>query len=219
MVRDLFVVSAGESRRNAHAGLRQERVSARRTGSIRACYDRRVFTPVRLATIAMDPRDGTAVVVLEHGESGGVFPLWVSDDEARALVELSPSGSSTALRAPDLLHGVIHALGGTVTAARITGVVSLVVRAELVIGHGDEERVFPSRPADAIALALRSGAPVLVESTVLELVATRVREACELVSPTTMTGAEHLAQSTAERWNQLIAHLSSTRPARDASEM
>jgi bifunctional DNase/RNase len=180
-----------------------------------------VFTPVRLAQMTIDPRDGTAVVVLEHAATGAAFPIWGSDDEARALAEVAQASSDTsrAPRSSELLHGVISALGGHIREARITEITSLVLRAEIVIVHGDEERVLSARASDAIALALRAGAPVVVENALLDLVAARVREACAVAAPTTMTGAEHRPQSTAERWNQLIAHLSSTRPSCDASEM
>jgi bifunctional DNase/RNase len=185
------------------------------------CYHPCVFTRVHIATIALDPRDGTAVVVFEHRESGAVFPLWVADEEARTLADIV-AGVTTGAHGSEgahLLHGVIGALGGVVREGRITSVTNQVVRAEVRVCHGDEERIFSARATDAIALALRAGAPVVVDSALLDVVAARVREACDLVSPTTMAGAEIQAQSTAERWNQLIAHLSSTRPSRDASEV
>lgn len=177
-----------------------------------------MFLRVSLATLALDPRDGTAVAVLEHRETGAVFPLWVSDDEARAIAAHSTTTQENPT-AEDLLLGVIRGLGATVREARVVAVVDGVVRADLVLLHGDEERVFAARPSDAIAIALRVGAPVVVDQALLDVVGARVRDAVDLVAPAATAAAELAVQSTAERWNQLISHLSSTRPVRGASDV
>lgn len=177
-----------------------------------------MFTRVSLATIALDPRDGTAVAVLEHAATGAVFPLWLSDDEARAIAGHA-SSTRESPTGEHLLLGVIRGLGASVREARIVAVVEGIVRADLVLVHGDEERVFAARPSDAIAVALRAGAPIVVDDALLDVVGARVRDAIDLVAPATTAAAEIALQSTAERWNQLISHLSSTRPVRGASDV
>jgi bifunctional DNase/RNase len=165
-----------------------------------------------VASLALDPRDGAAVLLLEHEETHRVFPLWLGDREAASIARAADGVIAHRPEASSLMHGVVRALGGVVRQVSITGVVGGVVQAEVVLAQADEEVVLDARPSDAIALALQAGAPVLIDDALLEQVAARVREAEARVQPEqTFTAAEPVHQSAAERWNALIGHLSGSR--------
>jgi uncharacterized protein len=57
----------------------------------------------------------------------------------------------------DLLKDVIRALGATLEAVNITEMRDGIYIAELVFG---DDRVVSARPSDAVALAVRTGAPI-----------------------------------------------------------
>lgn len=167
--------------------------------------------PIRVATVTLDPRDGRAVILLVHEESGGVFPLWVADGEAAAVARaISGRVPASSTDAHALLAGVIRILGARVEHVEITGVLAGVVMAEVVLADGDGRTALSARPSDAVVLALSSGAPILVHKELLRQVAERVAEAedrtsarAALATPPPLTPAE--------RWTQLLAHLSSSR--------
>jgi uncharacterized protein len=164
-----------------------------------------------VGAVTLDPRDGRAVVILVHHESGRVFPLWVGDDEAAAIAR-ALSGAAPSSDTHGLLAQTLIALGGHVEHVAITGVSSGVVSAHVAIGDADGTTVLQARPSDAVAVALRMNAPILVHDELLAHVAARVADAEARTGGRTPAAAEPVQLSQAERWNQLLAHLSTSRP-------
>jgi bifunctional DNase/RNase len=171
---------------------------------------------LRVGGVTLDPRDGRAVILMVEERGSRVFPLWVGDDEAAAVARaLSGRGQSSSTDTHGLLAAAVRTLGAGVAHVEITGVVSSVVTAAVVtasvhLADADGNTALPARPSDAIALALRMGAPVLVDEELLAQVAARVADA-EARTSRNAVAAEPVQMSQAERWNQLLAHLSSSR--------
>jgi bifunctional DNase/RNase len=166
--------------------------------------------------VTLDPRDGRAVVLLVHDaapRAPRVFPVWLGDDEAASIARaLAPHASANA--APDtqsLLVATVTALGARIDHVEITGVVDRVVTALVVLGDADGSVQLPARASDAIAIALRMHAPIVVHDELLSQVAVRVADAEARTGSKSATAAEPVQQSQAERWNQLLAHLSTSR--------
>lgn len=67
----------------------------------------------------------------------------------------------------DLLATVVADLGATLTEVRITHVDAGTFFAELVMDRAGETLRISARPSDAIALAVRVGAPLAAEDSVL----------------------------------------------------
>jgi bifunctional DNase/RNase len=108
------------------------------------------------------------VVILKEVNGDRHLPIWIGDFEAHAiLIELQDSESPRPLPY-DVLQSVITELGGTVTQILIVDLAQDVYFARIVIAIGDRMLEIDSRPSDAIALALRVGAPILVEESVME---------------------------------------------------
>lgn len=119
---------------------------------------------VELSTVGFDRVTGTPIVLLRDPESGKVLPIWVGAAEAQAI----------ALA----LHGVIvprpmtHDLMATLLLELRAEVEEVVVhdlrdntylgRIRLRAAGDDKIRDVDSRPSDALALALRTGAPIRV---------------------------------------------------------
>lgn len=164
---------------------------------------------LELLELTLDPRDGRAVVVLEHRETGRVLPVWMDDRDASSVANAA-RGLSTPQPGPhDLLYTALVALGAEVGHAALRSVAGGVVRAELCLLYADERVLLEARASDAIAVALRAGAPILAAEELLDQVDARVREAEARLLPAHRTAAaEPVLQSTAERWNQLLEHLS-----------
>jgi bifunctional DNase/RNase len=68
----------------------------------------------------------------------------------------------------DLLGSVIEALGGRLFAVEISDLVDNTFFANLRILRDREEIEISARPSDAVALALRVGAPILVSDDLMD---------------------------------------------------
>jgi bifunctional DNase/RNase len=166
---------------------------------------------LRVGAVTLDPRDGRAVILLVHGESGRVFPLWVGDDEAAAVARaLRPAPLGPSSDTQGLLAAAVASLGASVEHVEITGIVDRVVTATIALGDAEGTTILPARPSDAVALALRMNAPIFVHDELLSQVASRVADA-EARTGSRTAAAEPVQLSQAERWNQLLAHLSTSR--------
>jgi bifunctional DNase/RNase len=133
------------------------------------------------------------VVFLKEVDGERHLPIWIGDFEAQAIaMELQGVASPRPLPY-DLIRSIIGDLEGKVDRVLITDLSQDVFYARIVISVRDRTVEIDSRPSDAIAIAVRTGAPILVEDTVMEragvsLDGEEISE--EDVTPRTVTPAE-----------------------------
>lgn len=123
---------------------------------------------VVLDAVRMRVQDGQHVLHLRERDGERVFPLWVGPFEANAaamrLNDMTPARPLTH----DLLAAVVERAGATVERVVVTHRESEVFYATVHLrGAGGPEEI-DARPSDAINLALRAGAPILVAAGVME---------------------------------------------------
>jgi bifunctional DNase/RNase len=99
-------------------------------------------------------------------ESGGerYLPIWIGAAEATAIALAQQGVVPIRPLTHDLLVDVLSALGQELTQVRITELRDGVFYAVLVLSGGTE---VSSRPSDAIALAVRTGAQIVGSEEVL----------------------------------------------------
>ena len=130
------------------------------------------FVAVELSTVGLDGRTGTPIVLLREPESGTVLPIWVGSAEAQAIALSLHGVVPPRPMTHDLMTSLIAALNAEVEEVVVTdlrnntyfGLVRLRVAGE------KKTRDVDSRPSDALALALRTGAPIRVARKVLAAV-------------------------------------------------
>jgi bifunctional DNase/RNase len=122
---------------------------------------------VTVAGVTVDPATKSPIVILREPETGNVVPIWIGLFEANAIA-LALDG--TELPRPmthDLMKSILHATGTLLRSVEIADIRESTYFALLHLeGNGESVRI-DARPSDAIALALRCGARILVSETVL----------------------------------------------------
>ncbi len=125
--------------------------------------------PVEVAIQDFQPRsNGTATLTLK--EKGGQRRIAMDVTGVEVLVIAREQGYRTQIEPPrsyDLLRDVIQQLGGRLDRVVINDASDTEYFAQLVVSAAGEPRVIQARPSDAVALALRAGAPIFVEDRVL----------------------------------------------------
>ncbi len=129
--------------------------------------------PVELATIGLEPTSGAPVVLLREPESGDVVLISIGPNEALAILMALRGIEMPRPMTHDLLAGTIRAAGGRVERVLIDALVNTtyIGLLELRLEHREDPVYVDSRPSDALALAVRNGAAILVAPEVL--IATR----------------------------------------------
>lgn len=121
-----------------------------------------------IKALVMDPVSNMPVVILEDPAGSAYLPIWIGVCEANSIA-LSLEGITTPRpMTHDLIGAVIGALDYRVDRVVIHTLADSVFLASmwLVDGNGQFREV-DSRPSDAIAIALRTGAGVYVNPEVL----------------------------------------------------
>jgi bifunctional DNase/RNase len=164
-----------------------------------------------LSTMTLDPRDGRAVVVFADG-AGRHLPLWIDDVDAGALADAARGDLDTARSASALLLGALEACGGGVDRVELRRLDRGVLHAVVVVDGARGPAELPAKATLAAAVAVLSGAPLLVDEAILAHTSARLDEAVARAERAAHAGRdvgidEPVAQSTAERWNQALQHL------------
>jgi bifunctional DNase/RNase len=68
----------------------------------------------------------------------------------------------------DLIRDLLDALGADVVRVVITELKTATYFAEIVVRHGEREIPVSSRPSDAVAVAVRTGAPLFVADDLMD---------------------------------------------------
>lgn len=118
--------------------------------------------------LMIDPVTNMPIVVLREPEGERVLPIWVGVFEANAIALQIENVQTPRPMTHDLLASVVSHLEGQVKRIVICDLKDNTFYALLVIHFNGEDVLVDARPSDAIALALRTGASILVEETVFD---------------------------------------------------
>lgn len=108
------------------------------------------------------------VVILKSTRQERYLFIWIAHPEAYAIaVELQGTTSPRPLT-HDLLKNVIAELGAKIVSVVISDLIDEIYYARIVLDVAGRHVEIDSRPSDAIALAVRTKAPIYVEESVLD---------------------------------------------------
>jgi bifunctional DNase/RNase len=117
--------------------------------------------------VALD-QNNHCVVVLSDLEEKLMLPIWIGILEAQSItLQLTGEPPSRPL-AHDLFIDLCGETGCTVDKVVITDLSDDTYVALIHLNIKGEEKVMDSRPSDAIAIALRSNAPIYMEDHLVE---------------------------------------------------
>jgi len=116
---------------------------------------------------------------LQLKEKNGSRRISMAVGSTEALAIAQQRGSTTI--PPDqqpqayiLLRDTIQQLGGRIDRVVVNDATQKEYLAQVVVSNNGDVKVIKARPGDAIALALKSGAPIFVENQVLDKFGTKV---------------------------------------------
>jgi bifunctional DNase/RNase len=122
---------------------------------------------VMLRAVRVDVESATPLLLLEEVHGSRVLPIFIGAPEAAAIAYALHDVPTTRPMTHDLLNQTISALGGRLFNVEITNLVGSTYHAALRITTNTGEIVVSARPSDAVALALRSGAPIMVSDDLM----------------------------------------------------
>ena len=122
---------------------------------------------VVLRAVRVDVGSSTPLLLLEEVGGNRVLPIFIGAPEAAAISYALQGVKTPRPMTHDLLGNTIAALGAQLCASEISELVDNTFFANLRLLRGTEEILVSARPSDAVALALRVGAPILVHDELM----------------------------------------------------
>jgi bifunctional DNase/RNase len=123
------------------------------------------FHAVDVIGVRVEMPSNQPIVLLKEIGGERYLPIWVGAVEATAIAFAQQGVEPPRPLTHDLMKDLILALGGEIESVHLTEVREGIFYAVINFSKGVS---VSARPSDAIALALRTGAPILAKEELLE---------------------------------------------------
>ncbi len=126
------------------------------------------LVPMSIKGLMLDPVSNSPIVVLKDENEKFFLPIWVGIFEANAIALQLENISTPRPMTHDLLRNMIAELNARVIRIVINDLRDSTFFAQIKLITGEKTLEVDARPSDAIALALRTEAPIFVAQSVLD---------------------------------------------------
>lgn len=130
------------------------------------------LVPMSIKGLMLDPMSNSPIVVLKDDDEKLFLPIWVGIFEANAIALQLENITTPRPMTHDLLREMIQQLDARVTRIVINDLKDATFYAQIRLlirrAGTDQMLEIDARPSDAIALALRTEAPIYVAQSVLD---------------------------------------------------
>ncbi len=123
---------------------------------------------VKVFGLAMDPITNTPIVILKDLQGKRAIPIWIGLFEASAIATQMEEVNLARPMTHDLMNEMLKVLGVKVLEIVINDLKDNTFFATIHLLKNDVSITVDARPSDAIALALRAGAPIFVDEKIIE---------------------------------------------------
>ena len=124
---------------------------------------------VHVADVRVDPRTASPVVeLIEDGASGRSLSIWVGEFEAESIARAMDHETNARPNPHDLLKNMLDRIHGHVRRTTVTELHEGTYFAVIELELRGRTLSLDARPSDAIAVALRAGAPLFVRDSLFQ---------------------------------------------------
>jgi bifunctional DNase/RNase len=117
--------------------------------------------------LMVDPITNMPIVILKDPDGDRVLPIWVGIFEANAIALQIENIASPRPMTHDLIRNIIADLDGRVERVVVSDLKENTFYAVIHLDVRGSQIAIDARPSDAIALALRTSSPILVDDSVI----------------------------------------------------
>ncbi len=137
------------------------------------------FTRMSIYGINLDLFSSSPIVILKVEDENRYLPIWIGQPEARSILMKLQNQEFSRPLTHDLAVNLVAELGGSMEKVTVTELRDSTFFATISVQIDGRVVEIDSRPSDAIALAVRSGAEIFAADEVIEEAAVIFEEAME----------------------------------------
>ena len=157
---------------------------------------------MELVGVRVELPSNTPIVLLrETGGQRRVLPIFIGGPEATAIAFALDGVHTPRPMTHDLMKDLLDDLGARVERIVVTDLADKTFFAEIHLQAADGAHQVSSRPSDAIALAIRVGAPIFAADEVVDEAATVIEEEAEVAG-------EPASEDVVEQFREFIDNVS-----------
>ena len=134
------------------------------------------YHPVEVMGVRVEMPSNQPIVLLKELDGVRYLPIWLGSVEATAIAFAQQEVIPPRPLTHDLFKDVLGALNAKLQTVYLTEIKDGVFYAQLNFAEGQS---ISARPSDAIALALRTGSPILASEELLEEVGIEIPDQSE----------------------------------------
>jgi bifunctional DNase/RNase len=108
------------------------------------------------------------IVLLKTSDGNRFLPIWIGHPEAAAILMKLQGAATPRPMTHDLMADILEQLDAEVTRITVTELRDNTFYASITVQQNGAEIEIDSRPSDAIAIAVRSDAPIFAAERVIE---------------------------------------------------
>jgi hypothetical protein len=127
-----------------------------------------MFREMKVSGLTIDPFTNTPIIILKDLEEKSVLPIWIGLLEASAIATELENIQLPRPMTHDLVRNILDKLKVEVKKVEVVDLKDNTFFANLHLMVSQKTIVLDARPSDAIALALRTKAPIFVNEKVIE---------------------------------------------------
>lgn len=151
---------------------------------------------MKVTGLTIDPFTSMPIIILKDLQDRAVLPIWIGLIEASAIATELEKIQLSRPMTHDLIKNMLASLGATVERVMITDLADNTFFASIVLKFNGTELIMDARPSDALAVALRTKATILVDKQVIE-------KSRKIDVKATEEGAD-----TQQKWTEILERLS-----------
>jgi len=152
---------------------------------------------MNVAGLTIDPYTNSPIMILKEEEGERSLPIWIGLLEATAIASELEKIKFSRPMTHDLLRNTIETLGAAVDKVEVCDLRDNTFFALIYMTGAGKRLTMDARPSDAIALALRTDAPIFVHEVVFEKSARADAGAQEAIK-----------DKDAKKWTEILESLS-----------
>ncbi len=108
------------------------------------------------------------VVLLREKSAERYLPIFIGPAEAKAILVKLKGENVPRPMTHDLLQAIVDTLGASIDSIVVNDLRSDIFYAKIILNINGGQTEIDARPSDALALAIRMGAPIFAEESVLD---------------------------------------------------
>lgn len=154
---------------------------------------------MKVSGLTIDPFTSVPIIILKDAEDRNALPIWIGLLEASSIATELEKITLARPMTHDLVKNIFEQLDVGVEKVEVNDLRENTFYATIHLSASGRSYTIDSRPSDAIAIALRTSAPIYVDDKVIEK--SRRADGARKASEPVDKGAE------ARKWSEILDNL------------